>query len=89
MPILEKCRLYILLLYRAKVGYLDTKQKEDREALVKKLSAIFEADFSFKQAFVHMSLLFNIANYPHWQNNLQPIFNGQILTYYKQDGKTD
>ena len=88
LPILEKIRLYILVLHRVQIGYLAGAQEEGPKELVEKLEVLFEQDATLKQAYIHFSLLFTIASYPGWPNNLLPIFNGQIISYYKEDGKT-
>ena len=88
LPILEKIRLYVLVLYRMQVGYLAGSQEDGMKELVEKLKELFEGDKTLKQAYIHFSLLFVIASYPGWPNNLLPIFNGQMLAYWKDDAKT-
>jgi hypothetical protein len=89
LPILEKCRLYILLLFRFKYAYLSPKSQSDRETLTEKLKTVFTEDATLKQIFIHFSLLFSISQFHGWTNNLAPLFKGQILSYFKNDGKVN
>ena len=87
LPILEKIRLFVLLLHRIRIGYLATGAEQKLKGLIETLVSLFEQDRSLKQVFVHFSLLLIIATYPGWNNNLLPIFNGSMHYYYKDDAK--
>ena len=46
-----------------------------------KLALIFEADIDLKRAFIHFGLLYTIAMFPNWQNNLRALFGAEIMSY--------
>ena len=69
------------------MGYLTTKDVQDRRLLTEKLIELFNEDFSLKKAFIHFSLLLVIAMFPHWQNNIRPIFHGAIMEYHHVNTK--
>lgn len=87
LPIVHKCRYYILCLHRMKMGYLATKDVQDRRMLTDKLIELFAADFSLKKAFIHFGLLLVIAMFPNWQNTLRPLFTGSIMEYHHVNTK--
>ena len=87
LPILQKCRYFILCLHRMQVGYLTTKDVEQRRILTDKLTEIFTADFSLKKAFIHHGLLLVISMFPNWNNHLRPLFHGAIMEYHHVNTK--
>ena len=75
------------MLHRIRIGYLVSGAEQKLKGLVESLSALFVAEVSLKQVFIHFSLLLIIATYPGWENNLLPVFNGSMNYYYKDDAK--
>lgn len=80
LPILEKVRLFVMLIY-----YLT------RIGQMQPLDEIFKANESLKPIFLQFASLFTIAliscPYNKWQIALKPIFLGQIQSYRKNDSK--
>ena len=87
LPILEKCRLFILFLHRVQVGYLDKNDPEPRRVLCERLSSLFERDISLKKAFVHFSLMLIISTFPNWRNNLLGLFDATMMEHFHANHK--